>query len=1671
MQHRVISELVKRYGNSYNRILFTGRLPPAVSEFLWHVSTFYRKLSKTPTPGSYVNAKANDVTEAFLECVPKFLAALYFLLYNVDRWFEAVGGGKWRYNYPGWESTWVRHFWQQEYGGRLQDYLRVSLSDKYGGLIPGGFGPEEVTYGYDYDPLYGYWYGESMVNDLQKILNKHIHKYNDFRDVFVTSVISKTGAGTHKVNTANVLALVRTFCEIVDAEAKRDEGKRLKAKLDTTLKGQNKCINWEQLKSHCSRLNSELEKLFKNEGFSYTGQARTVYELNTETFAEETAIWFRNNLRKVQKNVQQINKSFPVDDTRYLNVLQQFATKYIFPYGFIFGKGRYGTLGDAWKTLSDHWPGVIDMLGRDGDGLDMLKRILDGGRCPPPAPPTNPRLRPPPAPRTARPSGPARTSAVRTTNTRGGGSSSVGRQASGARGGGGHTYRGGFHGRGGVRGALRGRAQGPGTRAVKVVQRSRNTGHTMYTKPQPLQPQNYPQPHSQQPLPPAPSAPSSTSQPGAPGPTSSGSDVSGQQSGTSQDAARTQTPSASGSVSGSTGVQGAGKCGSGAGGGVGPSSGSDVAGGDPAGKAAKAECNRQLDAQYKTVIDKLKSEYDQKKKKHDQDAEKWQKIWDEMQEKRYTTLQDEENVQTHLLNKLGPQQTSSLPTQPAHPPSHSHQPAGHVPGAGLQTPQGPPIIDGQPPTDYRLGQQWPWLYHDLAHIPFVGVPVDEPPNPDDKMMEDLYHKNIEEKNTAGVKNRMDMLKMQAEEKKLIEEDKKYAENKLQSEIRTQEIIERIKERNERKKQAAQKLNADIKNTTEGMWETQLQQNVQHILNDVKDKDAKERLQHKIAAQQKKLELQEIQEPPTSPPSTLPSQPSRPDTGASRQPTGGLHGLRPINQRPYYEPQGAGGVESVDLPMSSLGGDEVPDVKYEVKQAKLEKEFRDKETLRSWDWQEKQEKLFNDLDKHRTEWDAEHQKYKDNVKYSQIPITLLGQPVSSDAPMLPTEAIEPPMPSMAESNRIFSAISRPKSPESTLVKVDLDPVKPSHPITDIQTYNMPTPTDTKEDRFDLRIDVPKLRLPDNDLDFALDIDDDSKHISNDTVPLPADPYIPEISFNLTPPEAKQLPLLPTDFDKSKINRPDVDMCIPDWSTQKPTHDSADIPETELFPSDAPSTVKDMLLWIAGLQNPKHQETLKQCINNAFKRGDDVSAILPLAVNGAAIRPQHVIDTIHLAAVFAASVIISIEPNWRVAVSSVASTRKDSDQSKDPDCCALLCQLRDYVYACCHQLAFLKSQCSRDNSQGGWQDCEYGSNVSSPNSPLQAFLTDAHDSKFKTDPFDPRDICLKSRINMGFREKDLPASQQTGKHISTILSPICGGNDPLLTLASYLNCLTRRTPRTTGELVSFFHNFGKSLHSHPSALSPLGSAVSTRHDDCPDCDILGDADLNALQDIRGSAPPSSNHDHDKDHPKTLSTLLGCGIDNAKCPQHLSPITYRAYALYSSSFVHHYLSWAAYLADRLWESLLKLHMDFAGLQCSDDKSFHQCEKALPLLYSHGFTPPEGGFQSPRGCSKLIDKLKEVVTGGPIANLMTCMDTFFYGIRAPFIYTVFTLWLIATLYILHSLLYRMDVLRIRSHLMRSKASHFIDVKALLTKGRKMLSLYRDVDYFDDDPMGQLGV
>ncbi|CDR96982.1 hypothetical protein BBBOND_0308850 [Babesia bigemina] len=396
----------------------------------------------------------------------------------------------------------------------------------------------------------------------------------------------------------------------------------------------------------------------------------------------------------------------------------------------------------------------------------------------------------------------------------------------------------------------------------------------------------------------------------------------------------------------------------------------------------------------------------------------------------------------------------------------------------------------------------------------------------------------------------------------------------------------------------------------------------------------------------------------------------------------------------------------------------------------------------------------------------------------------------------------------------------------LGSLELPPIPPEVLVerADIDT----TKDEDDPNNFDLRIHVPKPTLQDSIHD--VDFDYEPPPPSNLQPLDPIGPSTPAIDLNIEPFDAAPHSIT-EDFDQKTIKQPDIELCLAPWATSKPAHDSTATPETELFPAEAPRTFRDMLQWLAGLKNQKHHGTLRQCVVKAFGVPHSDPSQLAIFINHAKITPTDLFDILQLTAMFAGSVLFAIAPNWKANVSSSTVKPKSSDQSEEPDCCALLCQLRDYAYACHYQLQFLKSQCNRDKLSGGWQDCHYGSDITSPNSPLQAFLTDGWDSTFKTHPFDPCNFCLKSRIRMGFRDGDLPSSQQTGATLSTILTPSCGGDDPLLTLCSYLNCLTRRTPRTTGELVSFFHHFGIELNGYASeSLSSLGNSLSTPYVNC-------------------------------------------------------------------------------------------------------------------------------------------------------------------------------------------------------------------------------------------------
>ncbi|GBE61018.1 Extracellular matrix-binding ebh [Babesia ovata] len=352
-QHRVASELYGRLSGKYNTVN-QQHIESALTNFLGSVSKFHTKLCKNANAVNNGKQDPTAVLNALLECIPKFLAVTYFLRYNVDDKFSALGGGKWAGLQVGMSTI---------LGGQLTTYLLAKPGSTHYGVIPGGFGRHELRRAYRY--------GRDMATDLTAICEKYDGQY--FRDVFSTSVL-RENSGTQGSNTANGLALVRTFCLIVGGE--KDGGGTLITKLNEHFKDKQHRICWNNLKEHCEKLKSEFSKIFNDHRFSFTGFGGEPQHLEKEEFAKETAEWLRGNLDKVKDKLTKIKTDKAMTNTA------DYFNKYLFPYGFTFDKYNFEGQKRPYDVLSGDWANVINELRQKSEGLDRLKTILEGEVCP-----------------------------------------------------------------------------------------------------------------------------------------------------------------------------------------------------------------------------------------------------------------------------------------------------------------------------------------------------------------------------------------------------------------------------------------------------------------------------------------------------------------------------------------------------------------------------------------------------------------------------------------------------------------------------------------------------------------------------------------------------------------------------------------------------------------------------------------------------------------------------------------------------------------------------------------------------------------------------------------------------------------------------------------------------------------------------------------------------------------------------------------------------------------------------------------------------------------------------------------------------------------------------------------------------------------------------------------
>ncbi|GIX64336.1 variant erythrocyte surface antigen-1 family protein [Babesia caballi] len=469
---------------------------------------------------------------------------------------------------------------------------------------------------------------------------------------------------------------------------------------------------------------------------------------------------------------------------------------------------------------------------------------------------------------------------------------------------------------------------------------------------------------------------------------------------------------------------------------------------------------------------------------------------------------------------------------------------------------------------------------------------------------------------------------------------------------------------------------------------------------------------------------------------------------------------------------------------------------------------------------------------------------------------------------------------------------------------------------------------------------------------------------------------------------------------------------------------------------PSSIREMLYWLMGLTATPQFGDLLGHIDNVVGSGFNV-AVSGSTKQNETLSPDQVTSYILSTCYTAPSVLDIIQGRvppkesqsepWLHELYSNAVFNFKYPLSG----AALFYALSDYTYALQFQLGFLYKQCQdMYTNTCGWQFCTFGQSINKSTasqiveshicatgctkdqhkqgdhasgncehakcgedtngSPLQAFLTDKLKSFSRGHPSDPSShlatcsgyLC---HVPMGFNPNDLRAESNAntqGSHISLALGSFCGGfNTPLRQLSEKLGCLTKRTPRTLGDLFGFaWHLNGRLFKNERPTLQGLigkfdtafnlGGNLSTTFNNDPYSVIVKiwnkirelrsqkpqlptatglsrsleamapaipflyqlfmakDTDFlpGALFDLKGIAEHSGHSTAD------LSSLYssGCKEKGNNCGPYLYPLTHSDGATYAPRNASTYLSWVLYLSDDLQSWFQDMLDGFKDIDC---------------------------------------------------------------------------------------------------------------------------------------------
>ncbi|GIX63769.1 variant erythrocyte surface antigen-1 family protein [Babesia caballi] len=495
---------------------------------------------------------------------------------------------------------------------------------------------------------------------------------------------------------------------------------------------------------------------------------------------------------------------------------------------------------------------------------------------------------------------------------------------------------------------------------------------------------------------------------------------------------------------------------------------------------------------------------------------------------------------------------------------------------------------------------------------------------------------------------------------------------------------------------------------------------------------------------------------------------------------------------------------------------------------------------------------------------------------------------------------------------------------------------------------------------------------------------------------------------------------------------------------------------------PTTIRDMLYWVSGLQYSPNYESLRSNITSLFQsilnkpNKADASLALDVAISSSdgskdTVAPASLKNHITNLCLSAPVVLGFIQGSGESEKSGEPWLHylfSNGSQFTYRSGASLLNDFCEYMYAIQFQLTFLSQQCSGIYSIScGWKHCRFGTDIepTSPDgqmvpshickgfncpgkepwrcnhignpgrncnhnqgglgcgtganfSPLQAFLTDhlkgfsipktpTPNSRTHLDNHTPGLMC---HVKMGFHGH-LRAKPSVGVGLSHALEQFCGGyTSPVRQLCETLNCLTKRTPRTLGDLFGFYWHLTGQMFNTTQLKEHLQDALKLYDSDVmntqpmkhflkglssiqnkslffqslenltdqipfwdalDDCGIAGvlacslyglashchkryGQSINHNPKCYSPSPTSSKPDQVDD----LSSLCGCNgkpqnsdFNNGMCGKYFSPLVYSTGSTFIPKYSSTYLSWIVYLSSEFYEALRELQKHFESIECT--------------------------------------------------------------------------------------------------------------------------------------------